>query len=315
MARRRAVHRRGRQIHARACQQPRLPRRHAAGPRARAGRRGGQPDRDHLADGEALRALSLRSWPGPSWSRSTSSRRRATRTPRRSTTLRSAPARSTGRERVPGDHITLLANPDYFGEGPYLERLIFKYIPDLTVLYTQFQTGHIDYTGIQGITADHYEEAKALADRKSSCRSRSPSVENIAINLGQPRVQGPRGARGALLRDDKQSDHRRDLLRPAEARPKSFLPRQSWAFNPDLPKHEVRSRRRPRRSWTRPAGSAAPAACARRTACGSNSPTRPPPATMLREQAQQLLQQNWQEIGAKMPINNLPPPSCGATTG
>ncbi|MEQ3729618.1 MAG: ABC transporter substrate-binding protein, partial [Tateyamaria sp.] len=35
--------------------------------------------------------------------------------------------------RKAGDHVELVANSDYFGEGPYVERLIFKYIPDLTV--------------------------------------------------------------------------------------------------------------------------------------------------------------------------------------
>ena len=54
---------------------------------------------------------------------------------------------------MPGDHITLAAHrATIYGEGPYLERLIFKYMPDLTVLYTQFQTGDIDYIGLQGIT-------------------------------------------------------------------------------------------------------------------------------------------------------------------
>src|SRR5690606_4588873 len=64
--------------------------------------------------------------------------------------------------RVAGDHIELVANPDYFGDGPYLERVVVKYIPDMTVLYTQFKTGDIDVAGLQWITPDHYEEAKQL---------------------------------------------------------------------------------------------------------------------------------------------------------
>ena len=70
-------------------------------------------------------------------------------------------------ERVPGDHITLVANQHYYGKGPYLERLVFHYVPDLTALYTQFQTGAIDHTTIQGITADHYNEAIKIPGRKS----------------------------------------------------------------------------------------------------------------------------------------------------
>ena len=56
-------------------------------------------------------------------------------------------------QRVSGDHIELVANSNYFGEGPYLERIIFKYIPDLTVLYTQFKSGDMDIVGQQYITA------------------------------------------------------------------------------------------------------------------------------------------------------------------
>ena len=61
----------------------------------------------------------------------------------------SAPAGITVevRRKLAGDHITLEANPAYHGPGPYLDRLLFKYIPDLTVLFTQFKTGEIDITG------------------------------------------------------------------------------------------------------------------------------------------------------------------------
>ena len=53
--------------------------------------------------------------------------------------------------RVAGDHLVLAANSAYHGSVPLLERVIFKYIPDLTVLYTQFKTGAVDVTGLQGI--------------------------------------------------------------------------------------------------------------------------------------------------------------------
>ena len=76
-------------------------------------------------------------------------------------------------QRVAGDRIELVANKDYFGEGPFIEQLIFKYIPDMTVLYTQFQSGDIDLVDQAYITADHYEEAKTLPDRVVSLESSS----------------------------------------------------------------------------------------------------------------------------------------------
>ena len=130
----------------------------------------------------------------------------------------------------------LAANPDFYGEGPHLERLIIKYVPDLTVLFTQFQTGDIDYIGLQGITADHYEEATKLADRVVTPVPQ-PFIENIACNLGLPQLK-ERAVREALYYGmDKQSIIEAiyyGLPKPSE----SFLPQQSWAYNPDLPKHE-----------------------------------------------------------------------------
>ena len=207
-------------------------------------------------------------------------------------------------ERVPGDHITLAAFEDYFGEGPYLERLIFKYIPDMTVLYTQFQTGDVDYTGIQGISPDHYEEAKALAGRVVTPVPQ-PFVENIAFNLGLPVFQDQAVRDALYLAMDKQGLIEAiyyGLPTPTE----SFLPAQSWAYNANLPAHSydpekakqileeagwklgsdgVREKNGVRLEFTNS------------TTAGNHT----------REQAQQLLQQTWGEIGAKMSINNLPP--------
>ena len=207
-------------------------------------------------------------------------------------------------ERVPGDHITLAANDAYHGTGPYLEKLIFKYVPDLTVLYTQFQTGDVDYIGIQGITPDHYEEAKSLVDRHVTPVPQ-PFIENIAFNLGNPIFQDPAVREALYLAMDKQSIIEQiyyGLPSPTE----SFLPKQSWAFNPDLPKQAFDQEKAKKllddAGWK-------PGADGVREKDGKrleflNSTTA---GNHVREQAQQLLQQTWGDIGAKMTIKNLPP--------
>ena len=207
-------------------------------------------------------------------------------------------------ERVPGDHITLAAFEDYFGEGPYLERLIFKYIPDMTVLYTQFQTGDVDYTGIQGISPDHYEEAKALAGRVVTPVPQ-PFVENIAFNLGLPVFQDQAVRDALYLAMDKQGLIEAiyyGLPTPTE----SFLPKESWAFNPDLPAHSYDPEKAKQiledAGWVLGADGVREKNGVRLEF--TNSTTA---GNHTREQAQQLLQQTWGEIGAKMSINNLPP--------
>lgn len=47
-------------------------------------------------------------------------------------------------EWVSGSHLRLVANPDYYGKGPYLDEIIFKFIPDENSLLIQLKTGEID---------------------------------------------------------------------------------------------------------------------------------------------------------------------------
>ncbi len=107
-------------------------------------------------------------------------------------------------ERMPGDHVTLVANEHFFGTGPYLERVVFRYIPDLTVLFTQFQTGAIDYTGIQGITADHYKEAIKIPGR-TVVPGPAAFVESITMNLSKPVFQDPAVRQALYYGMDKKS--------------------------------------------------------------------------------------------------------------
>ena len=118
-------------------------------------------------------------------------------------------------QRVAGDHIELVANPDYFGEGPYIEQLIFKYIPDVTVLYTQFKSGDVDLVGQTYITADNYAEASNLPGRVVTLVP-SAAVESIYLNLERPQFKDLAVREALYAAIDRQGDHRRALLRRAE---------------------------------------------------------------------------------------------------
>jgi len=49
-------------------------------------------------------------------------------------------------EWVRGDHITLVKNPNYFKKGlPYLDKLVFRSIPDQSTLFAGLKSGSVDY--------------------------------------------------------------------------------------------------------------------------------------------------------------------------
>ena len=207
-------------------------------------------------------------------------------------------------ERVPGDHITLAANEKFFGQVPYVARIIYKYVPDLTVLKTQFQTGDIDYIGLQGITADHYAEAKTFPGRRVVAAPLG-FVEAIVFNNERPYFKDKAVRQALYLAMDKKSivqDIYYGLPRPTE----SYLPQESWAYNPGLPVQSYdpdQARKLLDAAGWKPGSGGVREKDGMRLAF-TNSTTA---GNHVREQSQQVLQQNWQEIGVEMTIKNLPP--------
>jgi len=208
------------------------------------------------------------------------------------------------KNRVPGSYLELEANLNYFGDGPYLERVIYRYIPDLTVLYTQFKSGDIDVTGQQGITADHYDEAKDLPG-KNVALAHTSSIECLALNLSKPQFQ-EQVVREALYHAlDKETIINTiyyGLPEPVE----SYIPKQSAYYNTALPKHEYNLDKAKAlldaAGWKPGAGGIREKNGVRLSF--SNSTTS---GNHLREQAQQFVQQSFREIGIELTIRNLPP--------
>ncbi|MCZ4058101.1 peptide ABC transporter substrate-binding protein [Pantoea sp. LMR881] len=207
-------------------------------------------------------------------------------------------------QRVAGDHIELVANKSYFLEGPLLARVIYKYIPDLNVMYTQFASGDIDVVGLQWITADHYDEAKKLPNKVVDV-FQSAIIENFAFNLGKPQFQDPAVREALYYAIDKQTIIDA-LYYGLPKATETYMPMQSFYFNPALPKHEYNPDKARQllddAGWKPGAGGIREKNGVRLSF--NNSTTA---GNHLREQMQQFMQQSFQEIGVEMKIANLPP--------
>jgi len=204
--------------------------------------------------------------------------------------------------RKTGDHVLLEANPDYFGKGPSLNRLIFKYVPDLNAMYTQFKTGEIDFIGHQGIPANFYKEATGLAGRRVQAATRA-GVENLTLNLAHP-VLAEKAVRKALnIAIDRQSIC--NLVYYGVPKPaNNFLTPTHWAANPNLPKPEYDLKKAAamldQAGWLRGSDGIRVKNGVRLSF--TNSTTT---GNQLRAQTQQLIADDFKKIGVEMLIKNL----------
>lgn len=206
-------------------------------------------------------------------------------------------------QRVPGDHLELVANPNYFGEGPHIERLVFKYIPDLTVLYTQFKSGDVDLVGQPYITPDHYGEAKTLPNRVVTLVPRT-SFESFYLNLERPQFK-ELAVREALYAAIDKEAIIQGLYYGVPTPTETFMPRQSFFFNGNLPLHQFDVNRAGKildqAGWAKGADGIRAKNGVRLSFTNSTTSGDP-----LREQVQQFLQQTFAQLGVEMKISNLP---------
>ena len=205
--------------------------------------------------------------------------------------------------RVAGDTLVLEANRAYHGTKPSLDRVIFKYIPDLTVLYTQFKAGALDVTGLQGISAEFYGEAKTLPNVTVHVHH-TPSVEYIYFNHSKPWFKELAVRQALYLAMDKKAIIDQiyyGVPRTVEA----YLPSTAWAYHPDLPRHEynlAKAKALLDQAGWKPGSDGIRAKDGVKLAF-TNSTTA---GNKLREQTQALLQQTWRAAGVDMQIQNMP---------
>jgi peptide/nickel transport system substrate-binding protein len=207
------------------------------------------------------------------------------------------------KNRVAGSYIEFEPNPAYHGGAPKLTSLVQKYVPDQQTLYAQFQTGEVDIFDTQGIPPLLYAKAKALPGSKIEL-SAVPFVEFIYFNCGKPQFSDKRVRQALYMAVDKKGWI--DAVYYGVPIPTaSYLPPNHWAYNKSLkdPGYDPKKAAAllDEAGW-KVGGDGVRAKDGTRLSFSMSTTA----GNKSREQAQQLVQQNFKKIGVEMTIKNMP---------
>jgi len=106
-------------------------------------------------------------------------------------------------EAVPGSHTTMEANPDYYGLGPYLDKLIFKVVPNLATMMSTLETGEVGYSA----PSPPFGDVARLRSLPGMKVDEAPSliVQWTGFNLKDPKFQDLRVRQAIVHAIDKQA--------------------------------------------------------------------------------------------------------------
>jgi peptide/nickel transport system substrate-binding protein len=104
---------------------------------------------------------------------------------------------------VPGQYIELVKNPDYYEEGkPQVDRVIFKFVPDMVTLMTQIKKGEIDL--LESIPSDQVSDLKKHYPRLQIYSYPSRDYWYISWNLRRDLFADVRVRRALTMAIDRQ---------------------------------------------------------------------------------------------------------------
>lgn len=126
--------------------------------------------------------------------------------------------------------IVLEANPDYFEGRPYLDRYIYRIIPDQAVQFLELRNQSID---VMALTPDMYKAYESFFKHYNKYRYPAFQYSYLAFNLRHPLFKNKK-IRQALAHAINKKEIIQGLLLGYGVEATGPYPPTSWAYNPEV---------------------------------------------------------------------------------
>ena len=135
------------------------------------------------------------------------------------------------KEWVSGQKIVLEANPDYFEGRPYIDRFIYRIIPDSSTMYMELKAGAIDLMSLTPVQYSRQTSATSFTSRFNKYRYPSSNYLYMGYNLRHP-LFGDKRIRQAMTAAINKDELIQGVLFGMGQKAHGPIVPGRWAYNP-----------------------------------------------------------------------------------
>lgn len=138
---------------------------------------------------------------------------------------------------TPGSEVVLESNPGYFEGRPYINKYVYRVIPDPATMFLELQAGGVDWMGLTPL--QYTRQTQSAYFEKNFNKFRYPvfSYTYMGFNLKHPWFKDKRVRQAIAHAIDKDELVHGVLFGLGKAATGPYVP-NTWPYNPDVKKYE-----------------------------------------------------------------------------
>jgi len=138
---------------------------------------------------------------------------------------------------TPGSEVVLESNPNYFEGKPYINRYVYRVIPDPATMFLELQAGGVDWMGLTPL--QYTRQTQSTYFEKNFNKFRYPvfSYTYMGFNLKHPWFKDKRVRQAIAYAVDKDEIVHGVLFGLGKAATGPYVP-DTWPYNPNVKRYE-----------------------------------------------------------------------------
>lgn len=136
-----------------------------------------------------------------------------------------------------GEKIELTSNHNYFEGRPYIDKVIYRIIPDMATMFLELKAGGVDWMGLSPIQYERQTDDEKFKRNFKKYKYLANGYSYLGFNLNDPKFTDKRVRKAISYAIDKQEIIDIVLLGLGEVATGPYKP-GTWQYNPDVERYE-----------------------------------------------------------------------------